>query len=227
MTQQHILFVENRGQALQRVMQELTADRPDWHIVRVTTSDAAIKVITQYQVSIVVAGCEMEWAQCEQMFRLVQEQDAAVVRIALVEDAGQNPLKEMAFAHQFLLGSCSPARIEQTLEGALRVWNMTKETPVLLKFVAGLESLPTPPMLYFEIKDELDTLGGSLQSIARLVARDPALTAKILRIANSGLYAMPRTIADLGTAIGLLGTEMLLSMVLRGPLVQPVAGSRA
>ncbi len=226
MTIEHILFVEMQGKALQRVMQDLTVRRPDWHMVRVTDQEATLRVLSQYRVGVVVAGCKIKRNQCERLFEMVKEHDATAIRIALVGNLGNDPVREMNYTHQFLLDSCSPKRVERTLEGALAVREMTENTPSLLKFAKDLKPLPTPPLLYFDVKEELESPKGSVQSIARLIARDPALTAKILRTANSGLYAMPRTIADLGMAIGLLGTDMVLALVLGAHLYSqlPIPG---
>jgi HD-like signal output (HDOD) protein len=50
--------------------------------------------------------------------------------------------------------------------------------------------------------------------VARLLARDPALAAKVLRTANSGYFGFPRTVSDLHEAVVLLGTETVQALVL-------------
>ncbi len=183
--------------------------------------------MTQYQVGLILAECAADWNACEKMFRRLKEYDPAVLRIALVSDPGNKyRAGSFQYIHQFLLNSCSLEQLEKTLESGFGVWEMAKQNSRMVELVAGLKSIPTPPLLYFDIKDELDSPNGSLQGVARLIGRDPALTAKILKIANSGLYVLPRTIADLDTAIGLLGTDMVMALVLGAHLYSqlPVPG---
>ncbi len=227
MTQKHILFVERHGQKLQQAMRTLAVERPDWHIMRVTTAEAAIEIMIQYRVGVAVAECTSDWTDCERVFKRFKAQDPAMVRIALVaETDNKYRAGSLLHIHQFLPLSSLPVLLQQVLENGLAVWDMAMANPGMVKLVANLKSIPTPPLLYFDIKDELDSASGSLQGVAGLIARDPALTAKILKIANSGLYGPPRSITDLGVAIGLLGTDMLLALVLGAHLYNqlPVPG---
>ena len=54
----------------------------------------------------------------------------------------------------------------------------------------------------------------SLKKLEETVKLDPGLTAKILKIANSALYARPREIKSLQTAITLLGFKNIKSLVI-------------
>jgi HD-like signal output (HDOD) protein len=53
----------------------------------------------------------------------------------------------------------------------------------------------------------------SFEQLEKIVKIDPGLTAKILKVANSALYARPKEIDSLQTAIGLLGFKNIRSMV--------------
>ena len=227
MSTKHILFLEKTGQILQQSIRALAIEQPTWHILHVADVDAAIEIMLQYRISVVVAVCSKDWPDIEPMFKRFKEQDPAMVRIALVSEADNKYRADNSFlVNRFLITSCAPVLLQQTLEESLEVWNLAISNQHMVKLVANLKSIPTPPMLYFDIKDELDSPHGSLQGIARLLARDPALTMKILKVANSGLYAPPRSITDLGMAIGLLGTDVVLALVLGAHLYSqlPVPG---
>jgi HD-like signal output (HDOD) protein len=223
----HILFVEHHGQVLQQAMRTIEVEYPEWHVMRVTTPEAALEIMIQYRISVVVAECVRDWAGCEQMFKRYKEQDPAAVRIALVIETNSTCRSgSFLYINQFLLTSCAPVMLQGALKNALEIWEMAMANPRMVQLVANLKSIPTPPLLYFDIKDELDSPNCSLKGISQLIARDPALTAKILKIANSGLYAPSRSITDLGMAIGLLGTDMVLALVLGAHLYNqlPVPG---
>jgi putative nucleotidyltransferase with HDIG domain len=78
-----------------------------------------------------------------------------------------------------------------------------------------LKNLPVIPEVATKIlsmtEEKLDI---SFRKLEELVKMDPGLTAKILKIANSALYARQREIKSLQTAITLLGFKNIKSLVI-------------
>ena len=56
---------------------------------------------------------------------------------------------------------------------------------------------------------ELDQPGITMQKIAALVSQDPKLTMQMLKIINSSLFALPKPVDDLQSALIYLGVDML------------------
>ena len=50
--------------------------------------------------------------------------------------------------------------------------------------------LPSPPAIAVKILNTVQDEDSSLQDLARIISADPALTGKVLRIANSSIYAL-------------------------------------
>ena len=82
-------------------------------------------------------------------------------------------------------------------------------------FEKYLKTMPIMPDVATKIlsiaEDKLDISFKDLEDIIRV---DPGLTAKVLKIANSAMYARQREIKSLQTAITLLGFKNLKSLVL-------------
>jgi len=82
-------------------------------------------------------------------------------------------------------------------------------------FEQYVKSMPIIPDVAAKIlsiaEDKLDISFKELEDIIRV---DPSLTAKVLKIANSAMYARQREIKSLQTAITLLGFKNLKSLVL-------------
>ncbi len=88
----------------------------------------------------------------------------------------------------------------------------TNDTLNRLAGMAGrLYSLPGVAIKVLELTDSPDADSATLKEC---VEKDPALTAKILRVVNSSLYSPSRPIADLGQALALLGSKPLKLLVL-------------
>lgn len=81
-------------------------------------------------------------------------------------------------------------------------------------------SLPSPPGVAAQIIELSNDPTSDLGKLADTVSVDPALSAKILRIANSPLYAWSGKVENLRQALGLLGFNATLTLALSFCLVK-------
>src|SRR5512147_1669919 len=81
--------------------------------------------------------------------------------------------------------------------------------------VESIKEFPIMPQVASKILElQEDRLDISFKELEQIVLLDPALTAKILKVANSALYARQREITNLQQAITLLGFKMIKSMIM-------------
>ncbi len=90
----------------------------------------------------------------------------------------------------------------------------------------GRFQLVTPPELYLRIDELVTSPGASADDIAGVIAQDPALTARLLRIANSPLYGLTTPVETIGRAIAVIGNWELLDLVLSTSIVSAFASLR-
>lgn len=69
----------------------------------------------------------------------------------------------------------------------------------------GVGNLPSLPSVVMELIQSLDDVDMDSQALCVLIARDQALVAKLLRLANSSFYGMSGKIASIADAIVVLG----------------------
>ncbi len=80
---------------------------------------------------------------------------------------------------------------------------------------ASIKEIPIMPQVATKIlRMQEESLEISFKELESIVLLDPALTAKILKVANSALYARQREITNLQQAITLLGFKTIKSLVL-------------
>jgi HD-like signal output (HDOD) protein len=91
----------------------------------------------------------------------------------------------------------------------------------LIQSDVKLFSLPT-------IVSEINLLAstGSVREIGHLVSQDPALTARLLRIANSGYYGLPHKIDNVQQAVAMVGMHQLIELVMATVAVARFAAIR-
>lgn len=83
-------------------------------------------------------------------------------------------------------------------------------------------NLPSPPAIAVQILNTVQKEDFSLDDLERIISADPALSSKMLRLANSSFYALPNKISNINRALAVLGTNVIkniaLSFVIAGDL---------
>ncbi len=74
--------------------------------------------------------------------------------------------------------------------------------------------LPSPPAIALQILNTVQDESKSLQDLAKIISADPALTGKVLRIANSGFYAARTEITSVERSLSVLGTNLIKNIAL-------------
>jgi len=85
-------------------------------------------------------------------------------------------------------------------------------TPQLL--VDSVMHLISLPEIYLRLQETIDDPLHGRDQIAEIIAYDAALSARVLRIANSSYYGFPRKIETVSSAVGLIGELDLSNLVL-------------
>ncbi len=81
----------------------------------------------------------------------------------------------------------------------------------VVEATATLEAFPTAAVRIREVADDPDT---SLLDLERAVQVDPAVSATVLRVANSAFYGLPRSVSTIRDALLILGFEATRDLAL-------------
>lgn len=85
-------------------------------------------------------------------------------------------------------------------------------------------NLPSPPSVAMQIIALAQDPNATLGAAAQIISVDPALSARLLRVANSPLYATRRRIDTLTQAMAMLGLNATLSLALGFSLIHGLRG---
>lgn len=94
------------------------------------------------------------------------------------------------------------------------------------ELVASQGHLASLPSIYYRVRDALADPQISIGTLAEIIARDTAIAAAVLRVANSAFYGFPRKIETLSRAISLIGLEQMGEIVLAATLASVFHGIR-
>jgi len=89
----------------------------------------------------------------------------------------------------------------------------------LLQRIAACPNLPSVPAVALEVVRLCQADEVELRSLVRTLEKDPAITAKILRAANSASIAARSPVTTITRALALLGTNSVLTLALSFSLV--------
>lgn len=87
-------------------------------------------------------------------------------------------------------------------------------TDAIEEIVSRAGALYSLPAVAVEVLRLTESPRVDVQALKECIARDPALTVKILRVVNSSLFGLPREVSDLNQALALLGIKPLKLLAL-------------
>ncbi|MGD9124669.1 MAG: HDOD domain-containing protein [Desulfarculaceae bacterium] len=88
------------------------------------------------------------------------------------------------------------------------------------KIYAKIDELPTLPVVVARLLALIEDEKSEVSALTEVISRDPALTSKVLKVANSAYYGFSQEISSLDRAVALLGLNMVKSLALSIGVVQ-------
>ena len=196
-----------------RVLYALERPTHNWRATLVADTPAALERLRQRPADVVVARLPTV-ADTENLFARLRSQCPGAIRVALPATE-PTPVRG---AHQVMALRSDLADLFALLAAAVEVCAVAARSDALRRVVNDFEDVPSPPLLYFDLRERFDDASSDADTLAGVASRDPALVARTLKLANSGFYARPRSIGSLTEAIGVIGTDALLGLVLAAHL---------
>lgn len=93
------------------------------------------------------------------------------------------------------------------------------KTSTAQSLVDNVLQLISLPEIYLRLQQVIDDPMHTREQVADIVAYDPSLSARVLRIANSSYYSFPREIETVAAAVGVIGELDLRNLVLAASVV--------
>ncbi|MBN97969.1 MAG: hypothetical protein CME16_01795 [Gemmatimonadetes bacterium] len=147
----------------------------------------------------------------------------------LVEDAVMMRIKEIARCH--LIPGAEPVAEIVVSEAGTGIGEEMVESPSasdqadLRERVENATNLPSLPDVVFHINEMVDDPVTSSRQVGAEIARDQVLSAKVLKLVNSGLYGFSRSITTISHAVTMLGFDAVKSLVLGSSVLDLMSGA--
>ncbi len=92
------------------------------------------------------------------------------------------------------------------------------------RVVSNIRNLPTPPIVFHQIQKVINDPNVSADQIANILAEDPAMSVKVLRLTNSAFYGLSREIESVKHAVIIVGLEAIKNLVLSASVLDMFKG---
>jgi HD-like signal output (HDOD) protein/CheY-like chemotaxis protein len=209
-----ILFVDDDAHVLESLRDALRPWRREWRPTFAAGGDAALAELAIERYDVVVCDMRMPGMDGAAVLGRVQELQPDAVRIILSGSTETDVLTRAgAVAHRFLAKPCDVDELARVVGRATALGETTVASP-LHHAASGATALPCAPMLYSELVALLAHESASMSDVARLVERDIAVTAKLLQLANSAFFGLPRAVTRVEEAVTYLGLGTIKAIVL-------------
>jgi HD-like signal output (HDOD) protein/CheY-like chemotaxis protein len=207
-----ILFVDDEPLILSAIQRSLFDT--DWEIICAESGEEALEILPIEKPDVIVSDMRMPNMNGAELLEKVFALYPDTVRIILSGQSDQKTALQTSFvAHQWLDKPCNQEVLTDTLK---RIDTALHELPSKdIKAAVGQAStLPSPPSTFIEIYKLLSTGAANTESVANIIEKDPALTAKMLQLTNSAFFLRGSKITNVNDAIVRLGLDLVNRVVL-------------
>ncbi len=212
-----ILFVDDEPRVLRGLERSFYRMRDAWEMVFVEDGRSALELMAARSFDVVVTDMRMPGMNGSELLARVMELHPQTVRLVLSGHAdGQLIHSCVGTAHQFLSKPCDPDALARVIDRATTMVETLHSGP-LRRLLSRLQLLPSIPSLYLEVLEKAKDPEAPLDDIAKIIARDIGMSAKVLKLVNSAFFGIGRAVSDLPTAISYLGIDTIRSLVLGLP----------
>lgn len=91
----------------------------------------------------------------------------------------------------------------------------------------AIDELPSLPVIIAELNQLMSDPRTTAPKLATVIMKDPAITARVLKIVNSAFFGFPKRIESVNQAIVALGFNTVRSIVLCSSVMEAFSGSKA
>jgi HD-like signal output (HDOD) protein len=209
-----ILFVDDDPNVLEGLRDALRSRRREWRMVFVDGGESALAELERDAYDVVVSDMRMPVMDGAELLSRVRRHQPHTVRIVLTGYAdGDGAARAATVAHRFLSKPCDVNELSSVIERSCALVDLAREQE-LRRSAVRAACLPSAPGVYEELNRVLLDPSTGMRDAAAVVEQDTAMVAKVLQLANSGFFGLPRRVTRLEEAVTFLGLGTLRSLTL-------------
>jgi len=204
----------------------LRGQRDEWDMVFAGSATEALARMAEAPMDVIVTDVQMPNMSGAELLERVVAQYPSTARIVLTGHTDEaTTTRVLKLVHQFLSKPTDADALKQAVTRACAASKAGTNSQVR-SIAASLGALPSTPELYVQLSKLAASEGANGHDIARVIARDPAVCAKVLQLVNSSFFGLGRRVSSIEQAVGLLGIVRIKTLVLSSQITEEFRPAR-
>ncbi len=221
----NIVFIDDEKKVLKSLKRVFNPMRKKWNVTLFNSPHEALEEISNGAVDVVFTDLKMPGMNGLELLQKVKDISPSTLRILLSGQADEEAnQKSVSIVHQYLQKPCELDTIKEVITRADRL-QLLMENDNLSQIISQVDSLPSLPTIYNEIKAKIDLPETSAHQIGEIVSKDIAMSAKMLQLVNSSFFGLRTTITNPIDAVLMLGLNTVKSLVLSIKIFKKLSAS--
>ncbi len=209
-----ILFVDDEPLILDGLQRSLRPFRKEWVTAYAAGGEEALAVLEREPFDVIVTDMRMPGMDGAMLLGEVTRRYPDILRMVL---SGQSDLesvvKSAGATHQYLTKPCSIEALRDAVNRTVALRQLLTNAS-LKQVVSRMRSIPSVPPLYLELTNCLKSRDGSLEKASAIIQKDMGMSAKVLQLANCGLFGAAGRIGSTSEAVTYLGLDTIRTLLL-------------
>jgi HD-like signal output (HDOD) protein len=209
-----ILFVDDESKILDGIKRMLHADRKRWDMQFALGGEAALRTCEAGSFDVVISDMRMPGMDGATLLGHVRDRFPSTARIIL---SGYSEVtlatRSVPIAHRYLAKPCDASELQSTIERVCALQDILC-APEIQQTVGTIGELPSLSSTYTHLAQAVQDPDTSIDSVAKIIEQDVAMSAKVLQLVNSAFFGLARTITHPKNAVAHLGMETVKNLAL-------------
>ncbi len=208
----HVIYVDDDPFMLKATNRVLRRLRPEWTVSLSSEPEQWSKLAHQLTPNVVISDLLMPNLKGDDLLEQVNQAYPCTIRVLLTGDMSQqthtlsNPNIHFTLPKPF-----SEPEFIELLDSIDRL-HAPPFSPRVRGLLAKIEQLPVLPEAVHKIRRSIQDPECDISELAKVIEREPTVSAKLIQIANSSYLGFQSKTQDVETAIARLGLDIIESV---------------
>jgi putative nucleotidyltransferase with HDIG domain len=209
-----IVFVDDELNILEGMRRAFHSMRGEWSMEFLPSGAAALESLAITPADVIVSDMRMPGMDGWQLLAEVKKLYPQTVRLVLSGQADPTSvMRAVGTAQRYLAKPCASEAVKAAIAQS-QMLRQLLSSDRLAQLVGAVGMLPSAPTAFQNILTCLQDPAASLGDVARIIGRDVAMTANIMKLVNSAFFGSRRPVVSAERAVAYLGMDTIGALVL-------------
>jgi HD-like signal output (HDOD) protein len=210
----NIVFVDDETNILEGLRRSMYCMRGEWKMRFECSGSAALQTLAAEPADVIVSDMRMPNMDGSQLMAEVMRRYPGIVRFILSGQAEQESLiRATRTTHRYLSKPCDAATLKSSIQRTMILRELLTSDR-LAGIVGSVDALPSAPKTYQQLVACLRDPDAPTSQLVSIIRHDVAMTAKVLKLANSGFFGLREPVQTVERALSFVGADSIATLVL-------------